>query len=899
MTKPTVRILIADDNEFVRRGIRTLLGLRPNWEVCGEAADGRDAVRQCQELEPDVALLDVSMPQLSGLEAARIIRKEIPNTRVLVVSQHDATHIVDGAREAGARGYVVKSELSQRLLGAIDSLLAGTGDGPASHTDHPASDASFELPLIMVAENDSEVRSLVLPALRSRYRVSDVSTGEELLNLAAERQPELILVDTSMPGMEGFEVLRALRKNPSTSQIPVVLLSARSGDESRIEGVEAGADDYLSKPFSAVELLARLSTHLRMVQLRRQAELAEREKDRQFRIAADIAPAMIWLSGEGTGRTYFNKQWLEFTGRTMEQEVGSGWSDGIHSDDRERCLRIYESSLERREPVKVEYRLRRADGQYRWVLSHGVPRLNGAGVFEGYVGSVMEISERKSAEDARARLAAIVQSSDDAIVGKDLRGIVTNWNNAAERIFGYSEQEMIGKPIAILIPPELQQEEEHILRRLMAGERIDHFETVRVTKGGKRLHVSLTISPIKDASGQIIGASKISRDITAMKEVEQALRESEQRMRFTLEAANFGTWYWEFASGKVTWSDNMEAILGLSPGSFRGSFESFAETVKVEDRGVVKEAIQNAISGNGKYHAEYRQAKADGSLSWIETHGQVLYNQSVPAAMMGVCWDVTQRKNYEEALRQTREQLEVRVRERTGELEVTQERLRMLSGRLLRMQDDERRRIARELHDTVGQIVVALNLNLVPVEEELLKTNPALAEQITGSLGLVDELSRDLRTISHLLHPPLLDEAGLQSALQWFVEGFSQRSRIEVDLRLDPALGRLPHDHETAIFRIVQECLTNIHRHSGSDTASIHLARKADQVQVEICDQGKGMPIPVPRAGVGIQGMGERVRQLGGSLEIGSTHSGTRVLAIFPSPRAASRAKTEKIKVAS
>jgi two-component system NarL family sensor kinase len=250
-------------------------------------------------------------------------------------------------------------------------------------------------------------------------------------------------------------------------------------------------------------------------------------------------------------------------------------------------------------------------------------------------------------------------------------------------------------------------------------------------------------------------------------------------------------------------------------------------------------------------------------------------------------------------LRQAREQLEVRVRERTGELEVTQERLRMLSARLLRMQDDERRRIARELHDTVGQIVVALNLNLVPVEEQLQKTNPTLAEQITGSLALVDELSRDLRTISHLLHPPLLDEAGLQSALRWFVEGFSQRSKIEVDLQLDPALGRLPPDQETAIFRIVQECLTNIHRHSGSETAGISLARKADQVQVEICDQGKGMPIPVPRAGVGIQGMGERVRQLGGSLEISASHSGTRVLAIFPSPRAASRAQNETIKVAS
>jgi PAS domain S-box-containing protein len=807
MTEGPVRILIADDNEFVRHGIRALLGLRSNWEVCGEAVDGVDAVRQCQLLKPDIVLLDITMPNLGGLEAARIIQKDVPKAKVLFVSQHDAAFMVQRSMETGARGYIVKSELSQQLLAAVDGMLQGT-EAPVSSAVSPAEGASRN-----PSQQEKDLRSAV-------GRIPEAPGG----------------VSTPSP-------------IPDTNS---------------------------------------------------QAEVAEAEKDKEFRIMADIAPAMIWLSGPDTLRTYFNRPWLEFTGRSLEQELGDGWTQGIHPEDRGPCLEQYRSSVRECKPFKLEYRLRRADGKYRWVLSHVVPRLSDAGLFDGYVGSVMDITERKAAEETSSRLAAIVQSSDDAIIAKDLRGVITSWNASAERIFGYSSEEVIGKPITIVIPPELQKEEEQILRRLMAGQRIEHFETVRVTKHGKRINVSLTISPVKDSSGRIVGASKIARDITRLKQVEEALRDSEQRMRYSLEAASFGTWNWDIASGKVHWSDNMEKIHGQPPGSFSGSFEGFVEGICVEDRRRVQDAIQKALGGEGKYEVEYRQFRADGALSWMESHGQVIYDESKrPTAMIGVCWDITERKQNEDELKQAHEQLEVRVRERTSELERAQERLRMLSGRLLRMQDDERRRIARELHDTVGQLVVALNLNLVPVEEELLQKDPALAKQITESLSLVEELSRDLRTISHLLHPPLLDEAGLQSALRWFVDGFSERSKIEVDLRLDPALGRLPAEHETAIFRIVQECLTNIHRHSGSRTASIDISRKGDHVEVEIRDQGKGMPRPAPRAGVGIQGMGERLHQLGGSLDVASTSSGTRVLAILPAGDSSFQLKIETVDVAS
>jgi PAS domain S-box-containing protein len=600
------------------------------------------------------------------------------------------------------------------------------------------------------------------------------------------------------------------------------------------------------------------------------------------RITADAVPAMVWGSDPAGLRTYFNRSWLEFTGRTLQQEAGEGWTSGVHPDDLPRCLDIYSSALKSRLPFKMEYRLRRADGEYRWVLSHDHPRLSDKGEFDGYVGACLDITEQKTTGEVSSRLAAIVQSSDDAIITKDLNGIIISWNISAERIFGYKEEEVLGKPVTILIPKEMQAEEKDILSRLRAGQRIDHFETVRVAKGGQRVLVSLTVSPVKDSTGRIVAASKVARDVTRTRQVEQALRESEERMRFCLEAAHVGTWHWDIETGHVHWSENMESIHGQKPGSFSGNFDGFLASLTSEERQRVEQAIEQALRGGG-YHVEYRQIRSDGSMGWMEAHGKVIYDSANrPRSMMGVCRDISERKSSESALREAHEQLEARVKERTAELDRAQERLRMLSGQLLRMQDDERRRIARELHDTAGQLLVALNLTLVPVQEALLLKGSDLASQITESLRLVDELSRDLRTMSHLLHPPLLDEAGLHSAVRWYVEGFAKRSKIQVDLNLDPKVGRLPAEFETAIFRIVQECLTNIHRHSGSSYASIAIVREADEIILEIRDRGKGMSAPIARAGVGIQGMRERVRQLGGNLEIDSGTCGTRVTATFP-----------------
>jgi len=207
----------------------------------------------------------------------------------------------------------------------------------------------------------------------------------------------------------------------------------------------------------------------------------------------------------------------------------------------------------------------------------------------------------------------------------------------------------------------------------------------------------------------------------------------------------------------------------------------------------------------------------------------------------------------------------------------------------MRVQDEERRRIARELHDSTGQKLVAAKLNLEAIAKDGKRKAAPAKESLNQTIKLVDEVTRDIRTVAQLLHPPLLDEAGLISATRWLVDGFSDRSKIQVDLALPPDIGRLPENVEIALFRVIQESLNNVHRHSGAKKATIELKRNAEHVTLQISDNGKGLPVGLlsetgqTRAfGVGILGMKERLAQLGGWLEVTSNKKGTTIKAVVP-----------------
>jgi len=248
------------------------------------------------------------------------------------------------------------------------------------------------------------------------------------------------------------------------------------------------------------------------------------------------------------------------------------------------------------------------------------------------------------------------------------------------------------------------------------------------------------------------------------------------------------------------------------------------------------------------------------------------------------------RSNWAEAqLKNAHEELEQKVQERTADLNTANENLQELSSRLQQIRDEERRQIARELHDSVGQLLAALGMNIAVVQRQSDRLDSAGARAVSENAAMVEQISREIRTISHLLHPPLLDVAGLASALRWYVDGFSERSRIKVNLEIPEEFGRLSDEMEIAVFRMVQECLTNIHRHSGGTSAAIRVYEKDHRLLVEVKDQGKGIPLEKQRelsssgrTGVGFRGMRERFRQLGGTLEIRSDNAGTEVSATLP-----------------
>ncbi len=305
------------------------------------------------------------------------------------------------------------------------------------------------------------------------------------------------------------------------------------------------------------------------------------------------------------------------------------------------------------------------------------------------------------------------------------------------------------------------------------------------------------------------------------------------------------------------------------------------------------------------YTVEKRYVRGDGLSVWAAS--TVFPIRSGDGSIKGfakVIEDISIRKQAEAELERERAALESRVEERTRQLNNTIKHLNIqvaerrraegslsaLSARLLQLQDEERRRIARELHDSAGQTMAALDMQLSIIQMKTQDLDGDLAAAVADSISLVQEASRGIRTMSYLLHPPLLDESGLASPLQWFVEGFSQRSGIQVELKISQGFGRLPREMELTLFRIVQEALTNVHRHSGSPTAQVELNRSETAVTLLICDQGKGLAKPEPdqpsqessRFGVGIRGMRERVHQLGGTMKLHPGEPGTILQVVFP-----------------
>jgi PAS domain S-box-containing protein len=343
---------------------------------------------------------------------------------------------------------------------------------------------------------------------------------------------------------ENKEKLRPRRKLEGV--LPPVLLPFPSGETLRLETRAIGMQ--LSFGFVVVgscrpdfpteeeKLLLSVAANQAATALQAAQLSAERaavskellEREQRFRSLSACSPVGFVLTDTSGKCVYTNARCQEICGFTFEQALGEGWAEFVHPDDRDRVFREWTETAMAGGQFAAEFRWGRSDGDIRWTYVRSAPQISDDGRLIGHVGTVEDVTERKQAEEARHRLAAIVESSDDAIISKDLNGIVASWNRGAEVTFGYKAEEMIGRSILTIIPPELRSDEDMILSNIRNGKKTEHFETVRLTKSGERVEVSLSISPVRDDQGKIIGAAKIARNITEKKRIERALRTTEK-----------------------------------------------------------------------------------------------------------------------------------------------------------------------------------------------------------------------------------------------------------------------------------------------------------------------------------------------------------------------------------
>ena len=356
-----------------------------------------------------------------------------------------------------------------------------------------------------------------------------------------------------------------------------------------------------------------------------------------------------WVGPDGT-ILRVNQAELDLLGYTRDNYVGRNIIE-FH-EDRD----VIDDILRRltRGEVLHDYpaRMRCKDGSIKDVLIDSSVFFDD-GEFKHTRCFTRDISSQRQTQEASARLAAIVASSADAIIGKTIEGTITSWNTAAERIFGYTAAEMVGQPIFRLIPEEHHDAERNLLATIGRGEPAEFSEAERVTKDGRLIHISVSASPIRDPHGRVIGASSIKRDVTERKQVAEKLRQSQERLHLALKAARMGTWSWDVTTNALSWDESLESLYDLGPGEKITRYEQFMERVHPDDRAFVESSVERALSGTGGLDYEFRIVLPNGRVRWLADQGRVVRDQSGKLLYMtGVCLDVTERKQVEERLRQ-------------------------------------------------------------------------------------------------------------------------------------------------------------------------------------------------------------------------------------------------------
>lgn len=604
-------------------------------------------------------------------------------------------------------------------------------------------------------------------------------------------------------------------------------------------------------------------------------------------------------SGERT--LYVNDAYARMFGyESPEELIGAHVSAVVGPDDRERLLEYGRRRL-RGEPAPTAYEF---EGKRRDGSPVGLEASVSTHSVDGrtfITTSVRDISERKRADEALRRSEAqyrlLLEHASDGIHTYDPTGRILDTNSKFCEMLGYARDELMRLNVGDLVPPddlaaapvrfdELQSGRTLLTERLLLrkdGSLLPVEISGRMIRGGVFQSIVRDISErkraeeelrkaydelerrVEERTAQLARANEtLKAEVAERLRTEETLRESEQRLKVALQTGNLGSWQLDLDTLELDSSATCKANFGL-PADAEFTYGDLFEAIHPEDRTGVRAAVERAVGGRTDYHAEYRAFWPDGSTHWIVAHGRGIYSpEGTPLRMVGVTIDITERRRAEEARRD-------------------------LLRRLVTAQEEERRRISRELHDQMGQQLAALMMGLKTLGVESYGRGSTI-ETLRQLEGLTDELSREVHTLAWGLRPPALDDLGLETALYNYAEEWAERSRVPVDFHSAGFReGRLPLTHETALYRIAQEALTNVARHSGAGRVSFIIERRADHVFAVIEDDGGGFDVEAVMSPscksrrLGLLGMRERAALLGGTVNVESAPgAGTTLFVRIP-----------------
>jgi PAS domain S-box-containing protein len=731
--------------------------------------------------------------------------------------------------------------------------------------------------LVLVADDNADIRQYLARLLAENYRVQTAPDGQEALAAARAQRPDLVLSDVMMPNLDGFGLVRELRSDAALKTIPIILLSARAGEESRVEGLQQGADDYIIKPFSARELLARVAAHLDMARMRQEAsEKIFQSEERYRRLFSSL------LEGFCIIEVLFDANDHPIDYRFLEVNPAFERQTGLHNaqgklmrdlapEHEAHWFEIYGKVALTGEPARF---VNEAKALGRW---YDVSAYRIGGPESRKVAIVFnDISESKRAEEALRESEARFRGYFElGMVGMAItspsKGMI-EVNDEICRILGYERDELLQRTWAEFTHADDLAADIAQFNRAMAGE-IDGYDLDKrfIRKDGQIIDSTISVKCLRRADGSVDYFIALLQDITDRKRAEEALVAAHRRVQSIIDNSTAIIYAFDLEERFVLANTAIAELLNSTPeqmiGKRRHEFmpKTDADWHEANDSHVVE-------TGSALEFEEYSQLKGR-SITWLTTKFPLRDAKGRIYAVAGISADISERKLAEVAMARAKDELEQRVTERTAELAQRATQLQALAGELTLTEQRERSRLAKILHDHLQQLLVAAKFRTTILGrggDDVVKRASKEVEE------LIDESIAASRSLTAELSPPILHEAGLNAGLQWLARRMTEKQGLFVELEMEEDID-LPPNIKVLMFESVRELLFNTVKHAHTRSATVNLRHVDGHLQIIISDQGVGFdPTAKPAAvdgggGFGLFTIRERLELMGGTFEIESS----------------------------